>query len=302
MNINGVNWLTMQEVAEILHCSITNVSALKNTNKILFKKVDGLFRCTEKDLKVYLNRMSGKGKESPFVDIMLDWDESCKFLYSYKPMSMYDAYFAPSLKYLVSDKGRIFNTDYTRELSQFKVDHGYLAVSIVGRNGENIQCLVHRLVAGIWCQNYHNKSDVHHIDCNINNNHYMNLLPVTAEEHKELHRLLDNKQRKEYRELVKKIRQDNAYPEKWKNGITIIDPDTEESDDSIYFLHITKRGYEKYKKNGTIDTDEILREVAYAKHIKEIRSQYEEVKSSQGQQECLCDAQNCDLSASGANE
>ena len=53
MNINGVNWLTMQEVAEILHCSITNVSALNNTNKILFKKVDGLFRCTEKDLKVY---------------------------------------------------------------------------------------------------------------------------------------------------------------------------------------------------------------------------------------------------------
>ena len=62
------------------------------------------------------------------------------------------------------------------------------------------------------------------------------------------------------------------------------------------------KGYEKYKKNGTIDTDEILREVAYAKHIKEIRSQYEEVKSSQGQQECLCDAQNCDLSASDANE
>lgn len=298
MNINGENWLTMKEVAEILHCGNTNISALKNTNKIHFEVVEGLLRCTEEELNRYLNMAQGKGKESPFANIMLDWDESCKFLYSYEPQSPYYPYFTPSLKYLVSNNGRIFNVDYTRELSQFKVDHGYLAVSLMGRNGQHIQRLVHRLVAGVWCPNYHCKSQVHHINCKRTDNHSNNLLYVTEDEHNELHRLWDNKQRKEYRELVRKIQVDNNYPEKWKNGISIIDPDTEETENFVYYLHLTKRGFEKYQKSGIIDPYEILREIAYAKNIDDERKKYKAEKALQKDQECSCDTQECDISAS----
>lgn len=298
MNINGENWLTMKEVAEILNCGNTNVSALKNANKIHFEVVEGLLRCTEEELNRYLNMAQGKGKESPFANIMLDWDESCKFLYSYEPQSPYYPYFTPSLKYLVSNKGRIFSVDYTRELTQYKETQGYYQVTISGRNGQKIQCLVHRLVAGIWCSNFHNKSHVHHINGKETDNQYGNLIWVTELEHKELHRLLKTKQRKEYKALLGKIHSDNAYPEEWKNGISIIDPDAEETENYVYYLHLTKRGFEKYQKKGIIAPYEILREVAYAKNIDDERKKYKAEKALQKDQECSCDTQECDISAS----
>lgn len=265
ITIDNENWLTRQEVIETLGCSGTLTSYLNKTNKLPFVRVRGRMRCREDDFIRYLESVKNKGISPPFTNIMLDWDESCKFLYSYKPQSPYYPYFTPSLKYLVSNKGRIFNVDYTRELSQYKDGMGYYQVTITGRNGEPLQLLVNRLVAGVWCPNYHNKPHVHHINRDKTDNHYHNLLWVTELEHRNLHNLLKNKKRREYKALVDKIRADNAYPERWENGVSIIDPDANETENCVNFLHLTKRGFEKYKKKGKIDPREILREVAFAK-------------------------------------
>lgn len=66
-------------------------------------------------------------------------------------------------------------------------DSKYLSIDIfINRNRET--CLVHRLVAKFFLQNYSESRVVHHRDGNPRNNRVDNLICVTEQEHLELHR------------------------------------------------------------------------------------------------------------------
>lgn len=77
--------------------------------------------------------------------------------------------------YLISNKGRIYNIKYHRELTRSIATHGYLQVGL-SKNGVTKLFLIHRLVMKIFnpIEDYH-KYDVNHIDGNKQNNNLDNL-------------------------------------------------------------------------------------------------------------------------------
>ena len=276
--INDTDYLTYKDVAHELKCSETKVSYLKKKKYIEFKKIDGKFRCTSKEFERFKRKMEERGKASPFGNILLDWDESCKPINSYEPQGIGSSFYVPSLKYFVTDKGRIFNVDYTRELYQAADTNGYMNTSIVGRDGETKQILVHRLVAGYWNDNFRMKLYVHHINGKREDNRKINLLWVTKSEHDELHRLMREGKKKEYRRRIAEITKDNAYPKEWLNSIIIPDPEKPETDDSIYYLRIKEKGFRDYEMTGEIKPVDILAEYVFSKNIDSIRTEIRKKK------------------------
>lgn len=101
--------------------------------------------------------------------------------------------------YLVSNYGRVYSLKHKKILKYNVVTRNYLEVKLKRNDGRFEHVKVHRLVAKMFIDNPQGKTIVHHIDCNNQNNRADNLMWVTAEEHKQIHRQL--------REAAKQSRQ-----------------------------------------------------------------------------------------------
>lgn len=105
--------------------------------------------------------------------------------------------------YLVSNYGRIYsfkNKAIKNKKKSFKKKHKrrktielYLMTRLVDDNGVLSNSIyIHRLVAFVFCVNddTEHKTEVHHIDVNPLNNKADNLVWLTPEEHREIHKQL----------------------------------------------------------------------------------------------------------------
>ncbi len=92
--------------------------------------------------------------------------------------------------YMVSNFGRVYSLKQDKILRYNVVTGNRLEVKLKRTDGKFEHVKVHRLVAAIFNRNPQNKPIVHHIDCNPQNNRADNLMWVTADEHKEIHRRL----------------------------------------------------------------------------------------------------------------
>ena len=94
--------------------------------------------------------------------------------------------------YIISNMGRVFSTANNKLLkpysSPFKKSIGYFRVKLKNKIGEVKNIFLHRVVAVAYVENTENKPIIHHIDHNGFNNRADNLMWVTADEHRELHR------------------------------------------------------------------------------------------------------------------
>ena len=100
-------------------------------------------------------------------------------------------------RYFVSSEGRILSLclDGYKLLRPFICGDGYYYIDL-RKDGKDIKCRVHRLVADAFIDNFDNKQIVHHRDANRQNNKVSNLQWVTDEEHATEHQKI-NKDRAE---------------------------------------------------------------------------------------------------------
>lgn len=101
--------------------------------------------------------------------------------------------------YLVSNYGRVYSLKQNKILKPNIHTGGYLDVSLKRNDGNFVHVNISRLVAMMFIDNPQQKPIVHHINCDRKNNRTDNLMWVTAEEHREIHRQL--------REAAKQSRQ-----------------------------------------------------------------------------------------------
>ena len=172
-------------------------------------------------------------------------------------------------KYFISNKCRVINATNGRLLTpQPKVDvkgrlTGYQAVTLM-QNEKPKNVSIHRLVGKTQCANVLNYDIFHHISQTkhngLLNNKASNILPVPNNEvHRELHRLL-NKNEKEYKKLVAKIKKDNR-----QRLYKIPHPDFASDDNFNYYMLLTTNGYKAYRNNQDIHFNDIAREIAELK-------------------------------------
>ena len=77
--------------------------------------------------------------------------------------------------YQVSNLGKIWSKKTNRILSHHSDSNTGYCRLILRRNGKNIGCLVHRLVAEAFIDNPYNKPEVNHLDEDKTNNNMANL-------------------------------------------------------------------------------------------------------------------------------
>lgn len=101
-------------------------------------------------------------------------------------------------RYFVSTEGRILSLclDGYKLLRPFVGGDGYYYVDL-RKDGKDIKCRVHRLVADAFIDNTDNKPIVHHRDTNRQNNKVSNLQWVTEEEHAAEHQKINKRNREE---------------------------------------------------------------------------------------------------------
>ena len=93
-----------------------------------------------------------------------------------------------SKKYYISNKGRVYSFK-TKGLLKTQLIAGYYYIEL-SHHSQRIKYRVHRLVAQYFIPNPYNKAYVHHIDGNPFNNDVTNLMWVTLQEHKLLHKFM----------------------------------------------------------------------------------------------------------------
>lgn len=88
--------------------------------------------------------------------------------------------------YLISKEGKVYSTKYERlqRMNTYISNSGYEEIKLC-KNNKTKRFSIHRLVAGAFIPNEHNKEEVDHIDRNKTNNNYENLRWVTRIENME---------------------------------------------------------------------------------------------------------------------
>lgn len=81
-------------------------------------------------------------------------------------------------RYEVSNKGRVWSNLRGKELSQWKINSGYMSVRLF-IDGKQKSKTVHRLVAKAFCSGYQEGLEVNHKDTDRTNNNFDNLEWVT---------------------------------------------------------------------------------------------------------------------------
>lgn len=197
---------------------------------------------------------------APFGSITWEFDECFKLLdlfhdpkYIGDPLKYYT-----KKQYAVSNKGRIIDLTRRREIAQSYAAHDYHQSQLLTAGGKMIAVLLHRIVAYVWCPNGKLKDEVHHINGDIHDNSAANLIFLTGEEHAKAHRLMREKNQKEYNRFIKEMQKDNA----WQDDLRFIfDPD---DDSGLYhYVYITKSDY-----------DDLVSGVCEWKDIKNIKGEF----------------------------
>lgn len=95
-------------------------------------------------------------------------------------------------RYFISTEGRVLSLclDGYKLMQPFVCGDGYYYVDL-RKNGKDIKCRIHRLVADAFIDNPEDKPVVHHKDTNRKNNKVSNLEWLTDEEHAEVHRQIN---------------------------------------------------------------------------------------------------------------
>lgn len=84
--------------------------------------------------------------------------------------------------YYVSNKGRVYSSNFKGKFLKYENDRGYKRVHL-SIEGQAKHFLVHRLVAECFLEDYSENMQVNHLDANPSNNSSSNLEMITFEEH-----------------------------------------------------------------------------------------------------------------------
>jgi len=192
----------------------------------------------------------------------LDSDESFRFLESFHTPNCIEEplKYRSRCLYGVTNKGRVFDLTYRRELSQCKSAHGYLQTTLC-LNGKKKDERTHVLVGYVWCPNGKLKKQLHHIDGNIENDRSTNLIWVTPKEHKQAQKLFKAAKESgnwdEYNQLISEIQKDNEWDKEYR-CVAFNKPNAN------IFVWIPKDTYTDYKTGKRsleeISTDEVMTE------------------------------------------
>ena len=96
--------------------------------------------------------------------------------------------------YFISNRGRVksFVKWKSRILKQSENTNGYLRVELYGK-----KILIHKLVAKYFLDKpTEGQTEIHHIDLNSQNNNADNLIYLTKEQHKQIHKQIRRNQKK----------------------------------------------------------------------------------------------------------
>lgn len=101
-------------------------------------------------------------------------------------------------RYFISTEGRVLSLclDGYKLMQPFVCGDGYYYVDL-RKNGKDIKCRIHRLVADAFIDNPEDKPVVHHKDTNRKNNKVSNLEWLTDAEHAEVHRKINQERKKQ---------------------------------------------------------------------------------------------------------
>lgn len=109
--------------------------------------------------------------------------------------------------YYVSNKGRVYSSNFRGRILKHENYHGYKRVQL-SVEGKAKHFLVHRLVAECFLKDYSENMQVNHLDANPSNNSSSNLEMVTFEEHhkkessRRMRKMLANENYKKTRKKV----------------------------------------------------------------------------------------------------
>lgn len=239
--INQSNLLNMAQTAKKLNVNYqTLVAAFKRGS------IDGDHARNLVDLDSAREYFSDKGKVA-FSDLELDFDEYLR------PLDFISQNFVnqpqrlqTKINYLVSSKGQIFDATLNKLLNPSLATHGYLQVTLSGI--EKIYMRVHTLVGLGFCPNRLGKTDLHHIDGNILNNNYLNLVWLWKSQHIKAHQLMKTDQ-KAYQKYIAEIKKENAWDGEYRPIII-------EKANETFFAWIKKDVWQEYQ-NGLKTLDDI---------------------------------------------
>lgn len=201
------------------------------------------------------------------------------------PLTGYD------FRYFITNKGRLFNVTTGKELiNNPRETDGYIQL-LIKKDGKEDDEYLHRLVAAAFCpiremEKYNSiaefleKTDfeVHHIhigikgklkntpDCLIWTNPNIKFFENGKEltQHQMLHKLWNDNRKKEYWQMVRQIRKDNA-----RELYKIPHPDYTENKNFRFYMFLDKKGKRAYDKGKDIPLDSIFGESAEAKQESE---------------------------------
>lgn len=177
----------------------------------------------------------------------------------FRLISGYDDRYAASFKRIVNfTSGEVLETNNPR-------DDGYVIV-FLQKDGVSVPRYAHCITAELFCPNKRRKLfpnvkwETHHIEVGFEHRKDIDphkLLPVTENEHKELHKLWNTGKIDEYWIMIKKIKKLNN--EQW---FKIQHPDYQSDKNTSYYMFLTKKGYNAYKNGREIPFDSIRCESA----------------------------------------
>lgn len=118
--------------------------------------------------------------------------------------------------YSISEEGRVINTKYNREITQYLNNQGYFEVNL-WKNGIGKNRSIHRLVALAFIPNLENKKEVNHKNSDRRNNSIDNLEWTSRKENNDC-KLNKKGKGRISKKLIMKI-----YKQKeWKNADELV--------------------------------------------------------------------------------
>lgn len=163
-------------------------------------------------------------------------------------------------RYAVS-KYRIVNFTTGEVLDPKPAEDGYIHIALQ-KDGERIYKYAHCLTSELFCPNKRRDIlpdanwETHHINVGFEHRKDINpdnLLPLTVDEHRLLHKLWNNNKKKEYWKMIELIKKQND--EEWHK---IPHPDYEPDEYNVYYMFLNDKGYEAYINKREIPFDTIL--------------------------------------------